>query len=341
VIEGTDTVVALRCSSVGNLIFDSSCGFAPASDYNIGVAWTALKFINSDMYFSQSQLNQLLGALEGTPPRERRRFFERVIGCRRRTRKRWRETPVSVIFSVTDQWYALCQRALACRLREAIASKGLKVYDACLFFDSDKNGLLSCAELLGGCAWLGLDLVQPLDVANLVRAYDMDLDGYLSYMEFMVMLKRDYSSAEPDADADEDESRTPLAGPALVEHQSKEAARLKSILRQQSVGGTEYESCQPLCEEELCALQEAWLQEQLAAEEAFQRDKVRRGGFRGRHVGSVVCCRPLDALRLCCCVGPGGAGGVPRVGERSGPAPCPEGAISQPPGSERMLRWLV
>jgi Ca2+-binding EF-hand superfamily protein len=272
IIEGTDASIALRCSQSDFIVFDESAKMETASNYNTGVGWSAMKFINCDMYFSQSQLNQLLGALQATPQRERRRFFERIIGCRRRSSKRWRETPVSSIFSIADQWYALCQRALAARIRRCVDERNLKLYDACLFFDSDKNGFISAAEMMGGVHWLGLDFVVPADIVHLVRAYDVDMDGQLSYLEMMLMLKKDYSTTEVEDDEDEDELN--LSTPGAFAQQEKASLRLKALLRQTSVGGTVHEHCLPMYEEELDALQEQWLTEQLQKEEEFLVEQV-------------------------------------------------------------------
>lgn len=173
-IEGVDTSIALRCLPAQNTIFDASDKFNEASVYNLGSATACMKFINCEMYFNKSELNQLLTAIEETAPRERRRFFERMIGCRQRTKKRWRETPVSFVFHVSNAQYALCQRALAARIRATLAKRQLKLYDACLFFDADKNGFISAAELMGGIYWLDLTFVKPEDVAELIRAYDLD-----------------------------------------------------------------------------------------------------------------------------------------------------------------------
>jgi hypothetical protein len=258
-IANTDTGIALRCLSAHNTVFDASDQFDHASTFNLGTATACIKFINSDMYFTKPQLNQLLTAIENTSPRERRRFFERMIGCRRRTKRRWRETPLSFVFHVPNAQYALCQRALASRMRASLAKLDLKLYDACLFFDADKNGFISAAELMGGIHWLGLVFVTAEEVAQLIRAYDLDMDGHLSYPEFMVMVQN-----ENDIQV-EDELDEQVVGPP------------PALLRQTSVGGSTYEHCVPMCELELDALQRDWTAAQLKAEEAFLVEQVRIG----------------------------------------------------------------
>ena len=253
-IDGTDAGVALRCLPAHNIIFDASDAFSQASEYNLGSATACMKFINSEMYFTKPQLNQLLSAIENASPLERRRFFERIIGCRRRTKRRWRETPLSFVFHVPNAHYALCQRALAARMRASLAKLELKLYDACLFFDADKNGFISAAELMGGIHWLGLTFVTPEEVAQLIRAYDLDMDGHLSYPEFMVMVQ---DENDVEAEVEEHETMQPRA-----------------LLRQTSVGGSTYEHCVPMCEQELDALQSTWTAAQLKAEEAFLMDQV-------------------------------------------------------------------
>jgi hypothetical protein len=155
--EEGQVALSLRCLPVGNTVFDKSWRMSTASDYNNGVATQALRFINCDMYYGLSDVNQLLHALQSNHRLERRRFFERLLGCRRRLKKKWTDTPVAALFSLSDQWYAFKQRALAALMREIIRQhKGLKVFDACMFIDADKNGLISGAELMGAMVWLNL-----------------------------------------------------------------------------------------------------------------------------------------------------------------------------------------
>lgn len=158
VLEGNAaTTMALRCLPVGHVVFDRALGWSAASDYNTGVAAQTLRFVNCDMYYTVPQINLLLHALQKALPRQRRQFFERILGCRRRLKKKWKDTPLSAVFQLPDQWYAFRQRALAAIVRESVLSvRGIKAFDACIFVDADKNGLLSPAELFGAFAWLDL-----------------------------------------------------------------------------------------------------------------------------------------------------------------------------------------
>ena len=42
-----------------------------------------------------------------------RLWFEAMIGCRRRLSMRWQETPIQVLFKVSDEWLWLLNRAHA------------------------------------------------------------------------------------------------------------------------------------------------------------------------------------------------------------------------------------
>eukprot|EP00730_Choanoeca_flexa_P008949 TRINITY_DN12561_c0_g1_i2.p1 TRINITY_DN12561_c0_g1~~TRINITY_DN12561_c0_g1_i2.p1 ORF type:complete len:1215 (+),score=244.27 TRINITY_DN12561_c0_g1_i2:239-3646(+) len=97
------------------------------------------------------------------------------------------------------------------------------------------------------------------------------MDGYLSYLEMMLMLKKDFSTTEIEEDEDDDD--LVVSSTEAVQQQERQAQRLKTLLRQTSVGGTEHEHCLPMFEEELEQLQEQWLKDQVKLEEEFLREQ--------------------------------------------------------------------
>ena len=118
--------------------------------------------------------------------------------CRRRSARKWTETPIHKVFSTSDVFAMLKQRAQTARLREAIKLAGLQLYDAFHKFDYDKNGFLSPSEVWGAFTYLKVE-ISALDVLSFVNVADTDRDGNVSFREFVDIL-----SASVDEAADQE-----------------------------------------------------------------------------------------------------------------------------------------
>ncbi|KAJ1442862.1 hypothetical protein B484DRAFT_389851, partial [Ochromonadaceae sp. CCMP2298] len=107
--------VALRYSPVsskGGVVFDWSKGWGSgsggvgvgvgvgvvggsgATPYESSVAHNSFRFFDCDMHFPLPALNVLVRSLKGSV-RDRERFFQSTVGCRRRMERKWQETPLS------------------------------------------------------------------------------------------------------------------------------------------------------------------------------------------------------------------------------------------------------
>ena len=202
---GPDVALSLRCIPAGNRLFDSSFNYKPHTSYQGAVAHNCFRFIDSVMHYAPSELNVLLRSLP-VPPIERRLFFSNVVQCRRRLAKNWRETPLSKIFTLEDEWSMLKQRAQAVRVREAIKTRIGTLHDAFIKFDYDQNGLLSPGEIYGALEYLNVPDLTPNDVLFFVRS--ISTKGHLTYANFMELLA-------PGAEAD-DEATAAEAGGSLA-----------------------------------------------------------------------------------------------------------------------------
>lgn len=134
---------------------------------------------------------QNLVTCAGTSKRERRTFFKNIISCRRRLAKKWNESSVAKLFTLSDIFGQLKQRAQSVCLREAIQKRGMLLYDAFSKFNFAKNGLLSPPEVWGTFAYLEIEM-EALDILEFIAAADMDRDGNISYRELVDIL------ADPD-----------------------------------------------------------------------------------------------------------------------------------------------
>lgn len=161
--------LSLRCIPAGHRLFDTSHGYVAPTAYQGSISHNCFRFIDSVMHYAPSELNVLLRSLP-VPPIERRLFFSNVVQCRRRLAKNWRETPVSKLFTLEDEWSMLTQRAQAVRVREAIRARIGTLHDAFIKFDYDRNGLLSPGEVYGALEYLDVPDVTPNDVLFFVRS---------------------------------------------------------------------------------------------------------------------------------------------------------------------------
>lgn len=200
--EGGVAEVALRFSPVasrdpsskarylagdGGVVFDASAGWAtpagalvPASPgegttlalstaFEAGVVHNAFRFFDGDMHYAEAGLNLLVKALQAGSTLERERFFSSTIGVRRRMDRKWQETPLAKVFTLSDEYAALKERAQAVFVREALGQRSLKLWEAFMAFDSDDNGLLGPAELYGALKWLEMPDLTPEDVVDFLE----------------------------------------------------------------------------------------------------------------------------------------------------------------------------
>jgi hypothetical protein len=205
--------ISLRCFSGGNFITDKSINFIGCEDkqsnslylpFTLQSAYEGFRYFNCDMFFNENSLYTLIKCLHNTTKRIRKLFYKSVLICRRRLNKKWRNTPISKIFIIDDQFKMFKQRSFSIRVCHEIAKKGLLLYDAFCKFDYDRNGYLSPGEVWGGFEYLGIPMT-PEDVLDFVNAGDLDKDGNLSFREFVDILQdpdkvSDRSHSDVDAD---------------------------------------------------------------------------------------------------------------------------------------------
>lgn len=210
-IKNKNVLVALRNVSESFAIIDSTGNYhdapLPTPDQQSTVLQT-LRFVNSDMHYTEEDLSVLLHAIQSNSPLARRVYFQNMIGCRRRAARRVQQTPLAQVIAA-DHVYSFAKiRSKAVAIREAIRARALQIYDAFQLFDTDRNGLLSPAELYGAFEWLGLKETAR-GVLELVLLGDHDGDRQLTLQEFVNLLR---DSDDDDAD-DGEEKDEPQASP--------------------------------------------------------------------------------------------------------------------------------
>ena len=103
----------------------------------------------------------------------------------------------NLTLALTWPFHGLQRKALVARVRALIEAKGLYSADAFNVFDADRTGTISCSELAGALAWLGLQL-PPVEIHELVRAIDTDHDGMVGLDEWCAWLGDDDERAAAD-----------------------------------------------------------------------------------------------------------------------------------------------
>jgi Ca2+-binding EF-hand superfamily protein len=81
-----------------------------------------LRFFNSEMYFTESQLTSLSRALHLSPVSDRLALFEETLRLREREKNNWSDTPVAKIFTREEDWHLMQGRSALNRLNAMFSS---------------------------------------------------------------------------------------------------------------------------------------------------------------------------------------------------------------------------
>jgi len=193
IVEDSDTALALRCITAHDAVFDATANHPSSPAYQRAVSHNCFRFLDGSMHFKPAEINILLRSIPELPGK-RRLFFTNMIGCRRRLKKEWKDTPLAKLFYLEDEWSMLKERAHAVRLREAIRAKGWRLYDAFNKFDANDDGSLSFSEVWGALDYLCIK-ASPQDVVEFVSA--ISAEGRILYEQFYEVL---YPKAEEEVE---------------------------------------------------------------------------------------------------------------------------------------------
>ena len=80
--KGTLPGLALRLLPAGGCVLDHSPSFREGPGFQRDTATQVLRFLDSEMYYSSSQVNLLLKVLQHNQPWQRASFLENMIACR-------------------------------------------------------------------------------------------------------------------------------------------------------------------------------------------------------------------------------------------------------------------
>jgi Ca2+-binding EF-hand superfamily protein len=179
-INNANVALGLRTEDI---LLDWSEGYVPAPEYQEFVSRQSFRFFDSDVYYTERQQSVLLRTLQDNEPEKRQVFFNEVRACRRRTQKDWQNFSVAPVFKLKDEYCLLEFRSMLLATRVLMRAKDMRPFDAFRAFDANRDGRLSCSELMGSLEWLGMK-VQPDDVYELVKYMDKSGIGAITYRDF-------------------------------------------------------------------------------------------------------------------------------------------------------------
>merc|ERR1711871_1856247 len=208
--------LALRYSE-SELMLDRSAAFVSATDEGGGLrtlqtGLQCLRFFNSDMYYSDDEIEVLLDGLKGTTADQRRDFFSECLRLRQREKRLWGETPLAKVLTEREEWGELQVRALIEQVNASLQriadreSDGHRVNAAVetafakAAAANDGAGGITAREMQALFASLGLGF-SPADVAKLYShacAGEPTLSQASFTSTFTLPLEREQDGPEPE-----------------------------------------------------------------------------------------------------------------------------------------------
>ena len=142
--KGQKTAVALW---LGTHLLEASEGYTPMPEQQAQQGLQCLRFLNSELHFSEQQQLTMLRALRSNKCSERSAFFSGVRACRRRAQQQWQQqSSVSRLFRTATEWELVRVRAAALRMGSLVLLKQLLPLTAFTAFNSSGSGKV-CPDL--------------------------------------------------------------------------------------------------------------------------------------------------------------------------------------------------
>lgn len=148
-------------------------------------ALLCLRFVNNDMFYTDTEIDRLNVVLGGSGVPERVHFFEGCLRLRRRERNRWADTPLARVLTERDRWHALPLMAKLEQFNAALRAR--PTIDLVSIFSSltgEGHGAVSCTLLQRAFEALHLGFA-PRDIAQIITLADPEAKGVISWEQFL------------------------------------------------------------------------------------------------------------------------------------------------------------
>ena len=160
-------------------------------------------------------------------------------------------------------------------VQEALAARGVSLWEAFSAFDADNNGVLSPAEVFGALLWLEMPSLAADDVVDFIESADTNRDGFIDYKEYMDLLSEEDGNADestpvdPKTDKTATSSATSLA--KIVPHGADELREVILHRKQHQLSRQKEERARKHA-------YKAALDAKLFEEELIEASRTRKGG---------------------------------------------------------------
>ena len=181
-VENTNiSKLAISLRFLNGRYMDQSINFVGGNDELVSVGVQCMRFINCEMYFSDSELLFLEKGLSSVSLKDRLEFFSECLRLRRRERNLWTDTPLAKIFTPQEEWHLLRTRSKLEQVKNAI-TKAIKErrcnpIQAFARFDADGDGYLTYEEVQRIFEWMQLGF-SPRDYYEVICLADTENIGY-------------------------------------------------------------------------------------------------------------------------------------------------------------------
>lgn len=172
-------------------LLGSSRGYAPSSPPQHSAMVNSYRFMNSDTYFNDRSLTDLLRIFEENSCEEREKWWTDVRACRRRRQIPLDATmPITTVFTTLSEYQFMDYKAVVSRIQYELQERGLLVFDAFRSFNSSNSGLLTCSELYGGIDYLGIPFSpEQVLIVSQYRERKSDRKKVFSFIQIGLMLQ--------------------------------------------------------------------------------------------------------------------------------------------------------
>lgn len=197
---------------------DSFQTHPPAYEYQIARSHNLLQFLNSELYYKERGVSLLLRSLEIDPPHLQQLFFCQITGCRRRSSKRWEESPLSLVMVLLHAIQLICIRSQGSSIRNAMEVRGMYPFDLFRQCDIGICGSITPEQLWGGFEWMGVNVTAE-EILDIYESFDSNRDGVLNYREFLELVREPGATLEQleqEDEGNEEEGVTTEDGVALL-----------------------------------------------------------------------------------------------------------------------------
>eukprot|EP01124_Arcella_intermedia_P031565 TRINITY_DN7153_c0_g1_i1.p1 TRINITY_DN7153_c0_g1~~TRINITY_DN7153_c0_g1_i1.p1 ORF type:complete len:1682 (+),score=401.80 TRINITY_DN7153_c0_g1_i1:436-5046(+) len=212
----------------------------PISPLNVNKEIQSARFFNAGIKFSVSELLEILAGLKEAPEMERKAFFEKVLGARRRTNMGWENSTVAQVWKNRDDTTLTKIRDNGKIIRDKILKSGKTLSTFFQENDVDSDGFISVTDILTVLKGLSVDIPDNT-LAELITLADQNMDGYLNLRDFLSQFSMDAEEIEIKNNVEEAKQQKQLDNkPSFIHRHTKSVKFLPSTKKKSTTNQREF-----------------------------------------------------------------------------------------------------